>query len=325
LRRNIHFISSYVCIKNFLKIYDNSLCNTIIVHEDKIELQKFLDTILNDKKVEFITVKRHLLINYLFLKNKKSLKKFIIVKFRDLNLEDTIYFYSDMFTIDYFLIINYLKKKCKVEFVDSEPKLLIKKNLSFKFIILKIVVFILSLMYSISLKIIDTGMYTLIWVHKLNANNNYFSSNEFNKINLFDAKLMFPNSKEEKKVLYIHQYLNDDSINYQKTIKNLIKFFISMKDKNISVFFKNHPDNKEDISTILSVIDNDKIVPSWIPTEFIEDIFDQYYTFYSLGINEFSKNKSYSLYNFIIFYEQDSYIKKFIEDNMKNISFLDSF
>jgi hypothetical protein len=133
----------------------------------------------------------------------------------------------------------------------------------------------------------------------------------------------------EDSVLFLDAYgLEPFGVNLQNSYRKIFTYFSTLLNENkaLYLYIKSHPDvnNGVDIEKFMSSLGERCIrLPSFIPSELIENKFKIYYTINSTGIlhvKDFSQ--CYSLYNLLVFDTPDSGLKKRIEHSMPKTNYL---
>lgn len=321
---DIHFLSSYVCFKNFLNTINVHNNNLIFCNDNQFELLKLVREIFEQRNnIKIIEIKNLNVFNISKFKFKRYVESMKVNYLNTINIRQ-VYFYCDKFTSTQFYLIDSIKSYEKITFIDSEPKEILDRANGIKDIIKRLYLVYFNLGSEVKLRYINRGVKTVKWQHNFiskSCEKNESIVNNLRELGYVNYKVK---NNKSKSLLYIHQNMNKiPNVDYIDTIKNLKKILTNYKLNGYEIFFKDHPNNKEDFSGLYDIVDKQNFIASYIPCEILESDFDCYLTYYSLGIKPFIGNECYSLYNYITFNKEDSTIKKFIETELNGIFILE--
>jgi hypothetical protein len=318
--KHIYLIASYPTFEQFYKTFHQEGDSAVITLKTSYALSELLDFLHSEVPNNKIIIENYKSINLKkirsFYNTPRKYYKKISKQIEDF-IEDSpfkIHFYNDTFLIEFFIIINELKKKYDpiVCFYGNHYTPSKYNKFNIKHIIKSLILKLYYNYFNINLDIYWNG-YTIEiqWKHNFKISDTveeYYNSQ-------LPQKIKFSGNSSNKKILYLHSPLDVfDGINHQKTYRKVSEYLTkTYKPYRYDIFFKNHPDHDYIPLEFRELLLQSTIIPSFIHPFLMDDEFDKIYTIYSTAIKSFNLKKSYLLSNLIVYSKDTSILKDYIE------------
>lgn len=308
----IHFLTSYACLKKFFSVYDKNNDIYVIFNYDLYRFIKKYISNNSNNVFYFKNGKNHNIIFYRF-----KYLRFIQLLNEISNNDTKLYFYSNLYFTSAFYMIHKLSKNLKVFYLDEDVLLDYSFKYTFKNFLISSYLNLIYLLSRMRLKVLNHGDSSVIlFQHSFSVDiRDELSWSEIKK-KISITTIENQASADQKRVLYINQDLSTRSyINSKITYNNLSFILNTYRNKGYDIHAKNHP-----LHNKMTFYNFDYLIDSIIPIEIIDDSYDIYLTFFSLGIRRFPINKSFLLTNIIEFSDRSKAVSmlKFRSDNLSD-------
>lgn len=326
MKTDIHFVPSYVCLKQMLSMFNVKRHNIVFVPYRHHDLQNFLGDIFKTIDIQIVVIPSFNPLGKDILFIKSYVYGIFEAYFKHISDFGYLYFYCDEYNYEIFLLIEYFKKRTSAEivFFNAEPGVVYTPLKGWKYQVKLLYVGILNIFSPVRIKIVDRGDVTFKWLHEYKSIN--VDTQPWRNIaKKFQYEGIQYDLTSDKSILLIHQDLRSlEYVDYEKTVGNLIRVLLWYERRGYHIFVKPHPGSTENID-YLNLVKNIHNIPGFIPVEFLNASFDIYLTYFSLGIAPFLEKECYSLKDCIQFKcgEQKSRYDQFINENLPGIHYFD--